>query len=378
MIVYILLLVYACKEQDYMYLEYIIEGGVTYPGKAKDAVIRPGRETVEISWLNIDTSVKKAVIYWNLYADSVTVEIPVGTDTVRTLVNVPEGQYSFFIKTFDSKGNASIPIELTCKVYGPKYESGLANREILTASMSGNTVTVTWGGAFNDELGINLFYTDVSGENVTLFIPSEEATSTVIDDLNPSYTVMYQTLYLPDPRALDTIIMPTVKVPIIIKLDKSKWKRYELPSDWIEPNSNEGMGHCTIEHAWDGITTDQYSNIFSCNATPFPMTFTIDLGTRAIISNFKLWQWHGLAYQYHNMKIFELYGSGIDAPDDNLYGGDWVLLGRFNDIRPEDYNYILSVADNVPVRYVRFKVFETYINSSAGVVVVPELEFYGK
>lgn len=108
------------------------------------------------------------------------------------------------------------------------------------------------------------------------------------------------------------------------------------------------------------------------------MTFTIDLGTRAIISNFKLWQWHGLAYQYHNMKIFELYGSGIDAPDDNLYGGDWVLLGRFNDIRPEDYNYILSVADNVPVRYVRFKVFETYINSSAGVVVVPELEFYGK
>lgn len=193
----------------------------------------------------------------------------------------------------------------------------------------------------------------------------------------------------------------TLKPLYEIEIDKTKWKRYELPSDHLDPSEN-APNRYRFEGAWDGITTVQYYNVFMCSPTPFPATFTIDLGQTVTISRIKVYQWYLIEYQYHNMKSFEFWGSNSDNPGDDLMGGDWNLLGKFRSYKPSgdtgpvtqedrEYgqageNHILSITDDVPnpyvpVRFFRIRAFENWLGITApesGLICIPEITIYGQ
>src|SRR3546814_11344104 len=64
------------KELNDSYEDYVIPGGIIYPGKIKSPELLPGRNRVLITWpQSLDPSVSKARIFWNTYSDSLEVAI---------------------------------------------------------------------------------------------------------------------------------------------------------------------------------------------------------------------------------------------------------------------------------------------------------------
>src|SRR3546814_679893 len=115
----------SCKELNDSYEDYVIPGGIIYPGKIKSPELLPGRNRVLITWpQSLDPSVSKARIFWNTYSDSLEVAISPSDKIVSVIIdNLPEKSYAFTIKTYDEEGNASVPVELIGKTFGEDRKS---------------------------------------------------------------------------------------------------------------------------------------------------------------------------------------------------------------------------------------------------------------
>lgn len=219
LILFVLLLGHACKEQDMMFREYTVDGGITYPAKAKDVEVYAGKERVQICWMNIDPTVTYAKIFWNNYQDSLLVDIPKGTDEVVQTVNVPEGEYSFIIITYDDKENMSIPVEIFGSSYGAMYEQSLVNRFLQSVEYTDDDeLLLDWEDAREGEIGVQLEYVDVEGRSQTLLIPATE-TQTVIPDVLVSEPLYYTTMYKPDATAMDIFYAQTQSIKVKIWKD---------------------------------------------------------------------------------------------------------------------------------------------------------------
>ncbi|MFD2553567.1 DUF4959 domain-containing protein [Sphingobacterium tabacisoli] len=175
---------------------------------------------------------------------------------------------------------------------------------------------------------------------------------------------------------------------------------FNLPSDSFEP-AEGNAGRYAITGLWDGITNVENSNIFAnSHVEPMPQTFTVNLKQSATLSRIKVHQRIKNEYTGSMVKKFELYGSNSNNPKDDLFGGDWVLLGRFESVKPsgpgaitaEDRNYANVQGENfelvptdeipnpwVPVRFIRFRTLETYNGpSERGQVIIAEISLFGQ
>lgn len=204
----------ACDKADEAYKDYVPNGEITYPGKADSLKANPGNERVQLTWLlKTDSRIVKCRIYWNRKADSADIDVTrsPGVDTIRHILNLSEGPYVFEVYTFNAEGNRSIKAEANGDVYGSFYESGLANRVLKSAVITGGNTKLEWEEADPRSPAVELSYKDQAGELKSLRIPSSEKT-TVIAGAPQTGTMEFKTLYLPVPNAIDTFAAPVVKV----------------------------------------------------------------------------------------------------------------------------------------------------------------------
>lgn len=224
-----LIFAYGCKEQDELSRKYAVEGGISYPGKALNVKACPGRECVEISWLNTDPAVTNAKIFWNNYHDSLLVNIPAKTDMVVQIVNVPEGDYSFFIKTCDAKGNVSVPVEVFGRALGERYEQSLSNRILKNAVYVDEKIVIDWS-IFDDEIGAQLEYTDSEGEKQTIPLePSDTQTILNMSDVNTGELIYWYSTYRPE-TAIDIFRLPAQSSklpPVWVNITQNVLTNYE-------------------------------------------------------------------------------------------------------------------------------------------------------
>ena len=204
---------FSCKNQDSVYEEYIVPNGYYYPAKALDATAHPGRERIEISWKNgADPKVVKAGISWNNDTESVEVDVLSGADIISRMIDpIDENTYSFLIRTYDDKGNASVSVEVIGTVYGEEYERSLMNRSMKSAICDANgNLTIEWNAAADTEVGIALDYTDIDGNSKTWLVDDPTETITTISDFKAGEPLYCTTIYKPDSMAIDEFRAPTV------------------------------------------------------------------------------------------------------------------------------------------------------------------------
>jgi|AGTN01.1.fsa_nt_gi hypothetical protein len=196
----------------------------------------------------------------------------------------------------------------------------------------------------------------------------------------------------------DTILRPWFEQEI----PKLKWNKYDLPSDFstaAESESTYGM-----QKIWDGIY-DVRSNTFATahTAPAFPYTFTFSVGQYAKISRFVLHHRLNFEYSGKTPKKFELWASGVESPrDDLILSGDWFCLGVFHSKIPsgakdgtgatvEDKAYANANGEQfyiepstetpdpyLPVKYIRFRTGEVWDGSTAGQIIISEIDLYGQ
>jgi hypothetical protein len=117
-----------------LHQEDLDKGETVYLGVPDSVKSYPGNKRARFTWqINADPRIDRTVIYWNDGAGSV--EVPVtrtqpGMMQMETVVDIPEGGYTFEFVTVDKHDNRSVGVEKYLEIYGERYIQSLRNRII--------------------------------------------------------------------------------------------------------------------------------------------------------------------------------------------------------------------------------------------------------
>ena len=330
----------ACTKMDSTYKNYVVPGGLTYSGKATSPKVFPGLNRVKITWLRgSDPSVTSAKVFWNNYLDSLIVPIPPTGDSISVIIdNLLEKPYAFVIRTYDGKGNRSIPVEVMGGSYGAKYQAHLLTQPVNSTLVNAKgKATIEWGAAdiSNGAYATEVKYTDTLGNIKTKSFPTNLKKSEIFD-LKPNTTYQYRTMFRPDSSSIDNFYTP-YSTSGFFNFDKADWKIAGYSDQYSDDNG--------VKFIIDGIPE---ATRWHTNGSGYPHWAIIDMGTVRTVTKFGVWR------------------TNRDAP-----GGDdraptkiqflismdnvtWTDLGQFN------FNNLLSGEQNFTMpasskgRYFKF------------------------
>jgi hypothetical protein len=360
---------FACKQQDEMYSQYVVEGGRVYPHKAENATVAPGIGRVEISWPNTTRTVTSACIYWNTGRDtSVCVDVTAQTDTVRRNIELPEGLYSFTIKTFDKDGNVSVPVEIIGRSMGDNYLSGFLNRMTTGYKTRGGAhLVIEWDAAdlSRGALYCDVVYTATDNSEKTVRAPAGES-ATEIEDHKPGSAFKYNTTYRPDPQYPLEITTGYREITgVYVLLDnKGEDKVIDFSSQHPDPS-------CYASHGYDGIYTKNRWHTQVGGA--YPHHITIDLGIETSVARFGIWP---SDYDGH---FEDRMPSRIEwwVSTNNV---DWDKLGEYNFIRYPVNSYVYDEQryEVAPVNARYIKLVGLDNPEGSGIMCLGEIDVYTK
>lgn len=373
-----LLAVFGCSKMEDNHIGYVENASRAYVGRVDSLKAHSGNNRLQLSWLNSpDPTVTKMIVYWNNKADSIMVT-PVANQRKGSVIisNLPEGIHSFNMISMDSKGNRSIPTEISGRVYGANYISILQNRVVKSVDSKREGPIIEWyADASETIVRTEVSYTNTSNQSKVLKLKKTENTAQ-LTGFKYGTEISFTTLHLPDSLAVDTFYSAaSTFTPTIIQdaeVDRSAFEQYPLPTDTYQGHSN---GTLVIKNMFnDNLASN---NVFhTIPGTPMPLHFTFDMKKGYKLSRFRIWHRQGSAYIFNrgNPKIFEIYGSNSPAADGSW--ASWTKLGVYTSVKPsglalgtntaedtaaaaegQEFNF----ADNMPsYRYLRFKILETW------------------
>lgn len=204
----------SCKKMD-DYKKFAAGGEIIYPATFDSLKVIPGNGRVMITGLLAGIpNVVKFRVYWNDGLDSLEAPITrkLKIDTIRQIVNnLPEGPRTFTIRTFDDKGNRSIPMTITGNVYGANFQTSIderGNRAILKSILDKDgAAEISWANvdAYVGVLGMHIHYFDANNNEHDIIEPSKGKDQvTIIPGVSVQKPITYNTLYLPDTVGIDT------------------------------------------------------------------------------------------------------------------------------------------------------------------------------
>jgi hypothetical protein len=249
-----LLVIASCKKMD-DYKKFAEGGEVSYPSTFDSLKVISGNGRVMITGtLAGDPKVTKYRVFWNSGRDSL--EAPFarsgGVDTLKQIIgNLPEGPITFTVRSYDAKGNKSIPMTVTGNVYGQSFQLSVnqrGNRVVLSTSFAANgSATIKWANvdAYIGVLGMKVHYTDGDNKVRDTIVPAQLIDQqTTIPNVGVKNALSYTTLYLPEKLGIDTftvvqkqlaaftevILLNSVKPVANLENDGNRWATLR---DWV-------------------------------------------------------------------------------------------------------------------------------------------------
>lgn len=329
-VVVLVLVIHSCTSSD-EYLKFTEGGEISYTGKIDSLKFFPGRNRVKIEGLIIsDPKVTELRIYWNSKKDSVVVPIvrTAGIDVVSKVIdNLEENIYNFEIRTFDAKGNSSIPVNSSVEIYGGRYESSLVNsRFVLNNVIVGSNLTVNFESvnANSGVVGTEIEYTTVLDTKKIVYI-DVNTTSIVVNDFKNGSIYRYRTFYKPVSNAIDSfhtlsykdgpipsMVLKNAKQPFAyssLLLSDPRWGNL---TDWITNNAAKNHGGFG---GYDGGCCGKANN-----AT---MNLESGWGSPAIV-NGKIYQFVTVMPGTYQLKV-NVFESNYDINDP---GGTFLVVAK--------------------------------------------------
>jgi hypothetical protein len=311
----IILATVGCKDMNDKHREYLENGEIIYIGKVDSLYAFPGNERIMFRYWISDPRVKTLTVSWSLGQESLEINVPehLPEEYFEVYIgknekNIAEGSHTFQWIARDDHDNRSVVFENGANVYGSRYKSRLSNRSLLSAEAEGTDVTMSWGGMTDDdEIGIVVNYTNTSDLAVTGNFTSVEASSPIVlPDVKLTSPVTYQTLYLPEPTAIDTFLTDPEKASIQSTVNVVLNK--PVTHSDAEPAANTG------QMAVDGVTSGNPTRWVSNNSNS-EHWIEVDLQGTFAINAFRMWR--DLSSATQRMKQFRLQawveGAWIDV-----------------------------------------------------------------
>ena len=331
----------SCEKMDSSYEEFIVAGGLDYPGKVVSAEAHPGKNRVELTWIpSSDPNVEKTKVFWNNYQDSLLVDLPETStrDTLHLIIdNLPEkSSYSFILKTYNFQGNESVPVELITRVYGESYQGSIRNRPILKSMIEGSpeVVSIYWEEAniTDGAYAVDVKYTDTLDMSKIVTVPVSEDI-TIINDMKGGTTYEYRTLYIPE-SSIDNF-ETTYKQNDIYYLSQSDWSVIDFSTQ--HPGDEN-----KVDNVIDGDPGTRWHTY--AGQSSYPHFVTVDMGAEHTLSNFEIFR---MKDDDRAADIFKLWSSL-----DNI---EWTDLGEFNLDRFSDEAQIYNIPSAPKARYFKYE-----------------------
>lgn len=304
-------------------------------------------------------------------------------------------EYTVYLKSVDKSKNESQSVPVKVNPLTPPVDIIFESLQVLD-SFGG--IKLSWENKNNDNIIIEVFekkdgewvsvenfYSDATNGKATLrgYAPEPVEFRFRIRDRWDNYSDFKETSNLPMQE---------------IELDKSLFREVDMlpgdaPSYTIYP----------VRYIWDGNTV---YNCYHSIGTGIGHTITFDLGVKAKLSRFKMWERtesHVWLYNHNNLKYYTIYGcdeiteemydGGYVGADDEVYPTfeGWTKIMDVTTYKPsgdsgvvtnEDKEYILNGDEQeVPIeapsfRYIRILMTETWGMSDA--TQIGEMSFWGQ
>jgi hypothetical protein len=196
------LITQSCSEMNDLHFPYLNEGETVYAAKIDSAHLYSGDERVKIDMFLWSQNVETLRIFWNHHSDSMDININGFTGKQECIIdNLNEGSHIFNIYCIDKHDNSSLPFELVGNVYGDIFKQQLVNRNVLSWSLAGNELSLTWSGAVSFGIANELIFKNLENQMDTIIVSMQE-NNTVISNFKSDFK--YRTLFLPEETAIDT------------------------------------------------------------------------------------------------------------------------------------------------------------------------------
>ncbi len=175
-------------------------------------------------------------------------------------------------------------------------------------------------------------------------------------------------------------------------ISKEHFAEYNLPTDTYEPHISQGQ----LYQLWDErrSPTGGHGVFHTKPGSGMPQWFTFDMGRVALLSRYKLYHRGGQgsdvwAYDHGSPRRWEVWGTA-ETPDPSGGWDNWIKLMDCNSYKPsgdgpitsEDLYYATDAGEDFefpvdipPVRYLRFKILETW--GYLDYIYISELSFWG-
>ena len=295
----------------------------------------------------------------------------------------------------DKSQNESLPVEVEIEPQDSPIYNIFENLHI-EETFGG--IRVTWENPLRQEIMVGVLKrSDITGEleYVDNFYSTEHYASNAIrglDSISADFGVFVRDLHM---NYTDTVLV-TLTPYYEQEIPKSGFR--EIP---IAPYFAYHRSQANISTLWDlnYTNTSGYNYLYMRPGNDLMPYFTLDLGSKVKISRVRHWQRLNQAFQLHNPRRFEWYGTNDKAVAEDVatLGWEdnpaWTKLMTGESVRPsgldagdpitnEDSEYAAAGEDfefyfDAPaVQYLRFKLVETWGGSDG--LFLMELSLWGR
>lgn len=250
----------SCESFMDIHEEYVQDGEVIYAPKVDSVQFIAGKGRVQFAfWLENAPNVKHVDLYWNSRTDSLTTTVSptTGVDSFYVVVpGLPEGAYTFEVKTRDNFGHSSLYLTGFGNSYGDFYQSSLLNRRVRTVEQTPDGDLVTWYGSLDGMTWTDVRYTTNDGETKTLRL-SPSTSEVLLSDSKRGTGFEFASSFIPEELSIDTFETEWESYKGIYKYDRSAWSVLAVSDE----TASDGGGKNTLldnnldsywHSQWDG------------------------------------------------------------------------------------------------------------------------------
>ncbi|MCC8407443.1 DUF5013 domain-containing protein [Mucilaginibacter sp. UR6-1] len=225
-------LTFSCSKWD-DFKKYKEGGEIIYTGKLDSVKFLSGNQRIRLkAMLKADPKLTKVKVLWNGGKDSIVYDVDMQAEPREFIRTFPmeEGIKNFVVYTYDAAGNQSVAVNAVGQVYGPRYQNGLNNRVVSSASSLVDTTKIDWLPIDLSAGPIATEVTYLSKTGIKKVLTPIAQERTIIGDLDASAaTISYRTLFKPQPTSIDTFYTE----PVEVKVTKEYLRNTKIPFETV-------------------------------------------------------------------------------------------------------------------------------------------------
>lgn len=332
----------ACYEMDDVYKEFISDGPAKYVGKAENVQVFPGFGRVKIVWSPfIDNRVSSATIYWDNRTCSQENAIDPSKPTEIYVDNLSEGPHIFEIITHSAAGNNSVPVSVSCNVYGESFMSITDESDIISAVLDYKgevQLRIRHSSSYYYKM-LEMVYLGIDGSRKKVFAYPGEL-GIVLDDCGTS-DISYRSVFLPDDVCIDSLYshIKTIKpegVALEIETELDETMMSFIKGDTVSFAAGTNFEEVGLEYSLDASGCEWLSLEY-INGRFFLKTTAVNLGARRSAT---------LTLTANELsKVVSIYQEAKDPRLGTLYGSEGVVFHQNSD---SSYKIISGAFEMLP------------------------------